>query len=112
MSTHRVEGRLRRTVPGDWPLIGRADEMRQLRNILLEEVGGGVVLSGAAGVGKSRIGAECLRIAEELGLATAHAIATESAAHVPFGALAPLLPSVSPGEHHSPVDLLRRLCAA
>jgi DNA-binding CsgD family transcriptional regulator len=112
MSTHRVEGRLRRTVPGDWPLIGRADEMRQLRKILLEEVGGGVVLSGAAGVGKSRIGAECLRIAEEVGLATAHAIATESAAHVPFGALAPLLPSVSPGEHHSPVDLLRRFSAS
>jgi len=94
-----------------WPLVGRSAELRQVRSYLTRSSPHGVLLAGAAGVGKTRLALECLRLAERMGLPTARIVATRSAAALPFGALAPLLPRMGPGEP-SPgdeaVDLVRR----
>jgi DNA-binding CsgD family transcriptional regulator len=98
-----------------WPLIGRSAELRQVRSYLTSRGPRGVVLAGAAGVGKTRLAQECLRLAERMGLPTACVVATRSAAALPFGALAPLLPGISPGEANQPeepVDLVRRCSQA
>ena len=75
---------------------------------------GGVVLAGPSGVGKTRLGVECLRLAERAGLATVRVTATRSAAELPFGALTPLLPGEDPpaGTVDDRADLLRRSAAA
>jgi DNA-binding CsgD family transcriptional regulator len=72
------------------------------------------VLAGPSGVGKTRLGNECLAVAEQAGLATAQATATRSAAQLPFGAVAPLLAedAPEPGASDDRVDLLRRSVAA
>jgi DNA-binding CsgD family transcriptional regulator len=74
-----------------------------------------VVLAGAAGVGKTRLGFEALRLAERAGCATVRVTGTRSAAGLPFGALAPLLPaagSAAAGMVDSRAELLRRLAGA
>ena len=58
----------------------------------------GVVLAGAAGIGKTRLAGELLTRARAAGRATAWVQATRSAGSIPFGAFAHLLP----------VDLERR----
>jgi DNA-binding CsgD family transcriptional regulator len=85
-----------------------------LRDLLLGREPRGVVLAGPSGVGKTRLASECLRMAEDAGLATARATATRSAAQLPFGALAPLVPAdrPGPGAVDDRADLLRRSMAA
>ena len=66
-----------------------------------------VVLAGLAGVGKSRLAAECVPLAEARGLATARVKGGEAARRLPFGALAPLLPPAT-GPGIEPADMLCR----
>ena len=40
-----------------WPLIGRLEEMRAIEAAVFSPGSSGIVIYGAAGVGKSRIGA-------------------------------------------------------
>ncbi|HET6951442.1 MAG TPA: LuxR C-terminal-related transcriptional regulator [Acidimicrobiales bacterium] len=98
----------------DWPLVGREQELTVLRDLLTGSAPGGVVLAGPSGVGKTRLGHECLLVAEQAGLATAGVIATRSAARLPFGAVAPLLHAAlpEPGTIDDRADLLRRSVAA
>src|SRR5262245_15918309 len=99
----------------EWPLVGRDGELLQLRGLLAADPPTGVVLAGPAGVGKSRLAAECLRLAERAGRATARATATRAAAGLPFGALAPLLPQApqtESGAVDDRADLLRRFAGA
>ncbi|MDQ1490170.1 MAG: hypothetical protein QOJ23_2684, partial [Actinomycetota bacterium] len=73
------------------------------------------MLAGAAGVGKTRLMLECLAVAERSGLPTARVAATRSAAHLPFGALAPLLPPPDPhavDAVEGQAEFLRRCCVA
>jgi DNA-binding CsgD family transcriptional regulator len=94
----------------DWPLVGRDGEIAKLRATLVK-ARRGVVLCGAAGVGKSRLADECLTFMAELqGVATMRVCATRSAAAMPFGALAPLLPPIPPDDFGigSLAGLLRR----
>jgi DNA-binding CsgD family transcriptional regulator len=91
--------------------VGRAGELHRLRELLTGEPPCGAVVAGPVGVGKTRLAVEGLLVAERAGLATARVTATRSAAAVPFGALAPVLPPVLPGDgamvdHRA--DLLRR----
>jgi DNA-binding CsgD family transcriptional regulator len=94
-----------------WPLVGRGDELRHLRGLIVGSVPHDVVLAGPAGVGKTAVALECLHLAERAGLATARITATRGAAALPLGALAPLLPagwnSARPAAEDRP-DLLRR----
>ncbi|MCU1379267.1 MAG: transcriptional regulator, LuxR family, partial [Acidimicrobiales bacterium] len=63
-----------------------------MRELVLDPGCPGVVLAGAAGVGKTRLALECLGLAEGAGLVTVRVTASRSAAGLPFGAVAPLLP--------------------
>lgn len=98
----------------EWPLVGRGTELRQLHRLLITEHKS-AVLAGPAGVGKTRLAREALKLAEQAGLATARVTATRAAAGLPFGALAPLLPAVEHRGAGTPDDrteLLRRSTAA
>lgn len=90
-----------------WPLIGRAEEVDLLSGILATGGARGVVLSGAAGVGKTRLAGEVIRHAGAAGRVTAWAAASRALAEIPFGAFAHLLAAddVVTG---SPLDVLRR----
>jgi DNA-binding CsgD family transcriptional regulator len=98
----------------DWPLIGRASEVEWLRAWLVSAELRGAVLAGPAGVGKTRLARELERTARELGKATTWITATRSAAALPFGALAGLLPEFSGGRAgtlDNLTDLARRLAS-
>jgi ATP/maltotriose-dependent transcriptional regulator MalT len=69
-----------------------------------------MVIAGPAGVGKTRLAVEVLRLAERQDLATARVTATRAASELTFGAMAPLLPS--DGSELDRADLLRRFAAA
>ena len=56
--------------------------------------GGGMVLAGAPGVGKTRLAREALRMAARRGARTHWAAATRSARSLPLGAFAPMLGEV------------------
>src|SRR2546421_8560338 len=75
-----------------WPLVGRREELALVRDLLGRGESAGVVLAGAAGVGKTRLAAEALRAAEAGGCATFRVAATRAAATIPFGAFAQPLP--------------------
>jgi DNA-binding NarL/FixJ family response regulator len=85
------------TAAASWPLVGREQELAFVREALGSRRAAGLVLAGAAGVGKTRLALEALREAEAAGYATAWAVATRAAASIPFGALASLLPPVGGG---------------
>jgi DNA-binding CsgD family transcriptional regulator len=71
-------------VRGDWPLVGRAEELRLLSGIRPGD--GGVVLAGAAGVGKTRLARETSALAGRRGGPTHWVAATASARSIPLGA--------------------------
>jgi DNA-binding CsgD family transcriptional regulator len=72
-----------------WPLIGRAEELQLIEESLSVPTRPGVVVCGAAGVGKSRIAREALSVVESRGYVTRWAVGTASARDVPLGAFAP-----------------------
>jgi DNA-binding CsgD family transcriptional regulator len=101
----------------DWPLVGRDDELRLLRDLVKGRAGRrggrGLVLAGASGVGKTRLAQECLRLADQAGLVTAQVTGTRAAAELPFGALVPLLPIDPPDpDADDGADILRRSVTA
>ena len=99
----------------DWPLVGRAAELHRLHDLVAGSDSPGVMIAGPAGVGKTRLALEALRLAEAAGMGTARVTATRAAAALPFGALAPLLPAAHHGETggvDDRADLLRRSAAA
>src|ERR1041384_3941647 len=96
---------------GDWPLVGRTRELRQLERLVCGPRSGCAVLAGQAGVGKTRLalgsGARPQQagVSRAAGALAAKAVgwvakvwATRATEGLPFGALAPLLPSVRHGE--------------
>lgn len=102
----------------EWPLHGRDAEVAHLTELLDDPASRGIVLSGVQGVGKTRLGIECLRIAAERGCAVERISATYATSSLPLGAV--ILPrppqdtSVSsPAEqtelvHRVATDLVRR----
>lgn len=79
-----------------WPLVGRQEELAFIASTLARPDSGGVIIAGAAGVGKTRLVAEATAMADSKGFPTASTIGTTAAASIPFGALAHLLPGTLP----------------
>ncbi|MGH3974893.1 MAG: AAA family ATPase, partial [Pseudonocardiaceae bacterium] len=63
---------------------------------LLRADRGAIVLAGMAGVGKTRLAAECLHLAAARGFVPFRVSATQCAAGLPFGAFASLVPDLTP----------------
>jgi hypothetical protein len=100
-------------VAGEWPLVGRDDELERLESWGRARDLQGAVVIGPAGVGKSRLAHEAVARAKAGGMVTVRVAGTNAAGALPFGAFAPLLP---PPETDSEVtgrgDLMRRLHTA
>jgi len=79
-------------VPPVWPLVGRHEELELIERAMGRPPPAGVVLAGAAGVGKTRLALEALEIARSRGLVTRWAAATHASGSLPFGPLTHLLP--------------------
>ncbi|HEY8523985.1 MAG TPA: AAA family ATPase [Acidimicrobiales bacterium] len=73
-----------------WPLVGRGSELAAARGALAEP-GGGVVVAGRPGVGRTRLADEILAELEAEGATVVRLVATRAAATIPFWAAAPLL---------------------
>jgi DNA-binding CsgD family transcriptional regulator len=76
-----------------WPLVGRQAELEALATALRDTGAGGVVLAGAAGVGKTRLAREALAPGVAAGWDVEWVAATRAAASIPFGAVSHLLPA-------------------
>jgi DNA-binding NarL/FixJ family response regulator len=84
-------------VPREWPLTGRAEDLSRITQLTRDRDGvAGVVLAGAAGVGKTRLAREALGAAEQRGALVRWAVATASARALPLGAFATTLRIVDP----------------
>jgi DNA-binding CsgD family transcriptional regulator/tetratricopeptide (TPR) repeat protein/type II secretory pathway predicted ATPase ExeA len=105
------EGRsLHNAATRSWPLVGRGEEL-VLCDRMLADSGLGVVIAGAAGVGKTRLATEVLEAASREGCHVVRVAATEAARSIPFGAVAHLLPDALPSGA-AQIDLLRVARAA
>jgi len=71
-----------------WPLTGRNEELAAIDAAMFDPDSSGVVLHGAAGVGKSRIAREAFARAAAAGCTTHWAVGTASARALPLGAFA------------------------
>jgi AAA ATPase domain len=77
-------------VVATWPLTGRAEELSLISGLTRRRDGpAGVVVAGAAGVGKTRLAREALAAAQQRGALTRWAVA--SARALPLGAFAATL---------------------
>jgi DNA-binding CsgD family transcriptional regulator len=69
-----------------WPLTGRSEELRIIEAAIAAPDLSGIVVCGAAGVGKSRVAREALSFAESKGCEIRWAVGTSSARALPLGA--------------------------
>ena len=72
-----------------WPLIGRSEEMRTIIAAISESDRAGLLVSGPAGVGKSRLVREAMSSVAPHGFEPRWAVGTTSARNLPLGAFAP-----------------------
>lgn len=75
-----------------WPLVGRAGERERIA-AARAQVRSAILIHGEAGVGKSRLAREALSDAERDGALTAWVQASRSAATIPLGAFAAIMPA-------------------
>ncbi|MBM9507860.1 LuxR C-terminal-related transcriptional regulator [Actinacidiphila acididurans] len=95
-----------------WPFTGREETLTELTALLAGSGRPGLLIAGPAGVGKTRLARELLAAtADPEGSRVLAAAATESAARIPFGALAHLLPATLSAVEGRP-NLLRFLADA
>jgi AAA ATPase domain len=71
-----------------WPLTGRSRELRLIEAAISDPDSSGIVVCGAAGVGKSRIARESLNAVASRGCEVRWIVGTTSARTLPLGALA------------------------
>jgi len=76
-----------------WPLIGRSEETGAIEAAISASDASGIVVYGAAGVGKSRLAREALSTAESQGCECRWAAGTSSARAIPLGAFTAWAPS-------------------
>jgi DNA-binding CsgD family transcriptional regulator len=79
--------------PSTWPFTGRSGTLEVLARVLRSGHRRGVLLEGPAGVGKTRLADAFLEAGDDLGVvARVRCVASPASQHVPFAALANLLP--------------------
>ncbi|HUA50496.1 MAG TPA: LuxR C-terminal-related transcriptional regulator [Solirubrobacteraceae bacterium] len=93
-----------------WPLVGRDAELAEILAARADPACPAVVLSAAAGLGKSRLAREACASAEVDGTPTLWAQATASSATIPLGAFAGLIPDDVGSDDR--LDLVRRSSVA
>jgi DNA-binding CsgD family transcriptional regulator len=76
-----------------WPLTGRSGQLEELGQHYRDPNCAGVVLHGPAGVGKTRLAEEALKLAERGGRSVERAVGHPTTREIPLGALAHLLPA-------------------
>src|SRR4029077_13690601 len=82
----------RPSVPLQWPLVGRHEQVERFERTLDDPRAHGFVMHAPAGVGKTRLGDACLSVAHRRGRLVARATAGPGIQSTPLGALAHLLP--------------------
>lgn len=82
---------------GIWPLVGRQVELERLATDFRDADRGGVVLVGAAGMGKTRLAEESLRLAGDVDIPVARAAGHAGSRTIPLAGLAHLLDPVLTG---------------
>ncbi len=75
-----------------WPLIGRRGDLETVAGAIRRTGSAGAVVTGPAGVGKTRLLDECVRLAEDAGYTTFRAVGSRVPSELPLGALLHLLP--------------------
>jgi DNA-binding NarL/FixJ family response regulator len=75
-----------------WPIVGREPQLAMFERALSSSERAGLVIHGRAGVGKTRLAEECRRRAAAAGHPTEQVTGSRSAALVPLGPVAGLLP--------------------
>lgn len=78
-----------------WPLTGRVEELQRIEAAVETPDTSGIVVSGAAGVGKSRIVRDALALLADKGYVTRWAVASSSARSMPLGAFTPWMVSAT-----------------
>jgi DNA-binding winged helix-turn-helix (wHTH) protein len=76
-----------------WPLVGRADELATLSTLFHHGRSGGVLLTGSAGAGKSRLADEVVGLAARGGAPVSRIRGHAEVKGIPFACLAHLLPT-------------------
>src|SRR6195952_1867360 len=89
-----------------WPLTGRSTEMRLIANAISDPDVSGIVISGAAGVGKSRVAREALAAVPSEAYDVRWVVGTTSGRVVPLGALAAWVGS---GSRDDSLKLVRKV---
>ncbi|NBH02301.1 AAA family ATPase, partial [Amycolatopsis sp. SID8362] len=84
-------------VANDWPLVGREQELAFARRALADAEVCGLLLTGRAGAGKTRLAKVLLTELARDGARTHWVRAMSSASTIPFGAFAHLLPGSADG---------------
>ncbi|MGV9868849.1 LuxR family transcriptional regulator, partial [Rhodococcus koreensis] len=79
-----------------WPLTGRAEELSLISEAIRGGKSSGIVVAGAAGVGKTRLVREALADAASRGIRTRWIAATQSAQSVPLGAFTEVVSNFGP----------------
>src|SRR5262245_17312904 len=98
-------GRVGDGLVGVWPFEGRQEELAAIERAVTVRAADAVVLVGPAGVGKTRLTQQAVRL---LGDRVEWVAATKSMATIPFGAVAHLLPPTLPSGG-GPVELMRAI---
>ena len=94
----------------EWPLVGREEELARIDGLRGTAGAPGVVIVAPAGVGKSSLARHAVAAAQRDGAFTGWVQATRSAATIPLGALAALLPD--DGTYGGPLELMRGAAVA
>jgi DNA-binding CsgD family transcriptional regulator len=89
-----------------WNFVGRVDEKHRLVAAATGQTGRGLIFSGAAGIGKSRLLRESLDAVSSIDFALHAASANIASSGLPFGGLAQILPA-DPPSGLSPAGLMR-----
>jgi len=92
------------TTTDRWPLVGRSEVVARITDAI-DRPTGNVLLWGPAGVGKTRLADDCAAGAAASGRRVLRAVASRTAAQLPLGALAHLLPSSAGGASDDPATL-------